>query len=90
MPEVNQKVHGKILQKLKVLRYEHLESPPNLYYQIIIDFALWLWYTKHNKITVVSMIREVKNDYLSLKAILTSLGVNLTDIDKIKEYAASN
>lgn len=28
---------------------------------------------------------ELKNDYLSLKAILTSLGVNLTDIDKIKE-----
>ncbi len=27
----------------------------------------------------------LRNDYLSLKAILTSLGVNLTDIDKIKE-----
>lgn len=27
----------------------------------------------------------LKNDYISLKAILTSLGVNLTDIDKIKE-----
>ena len=27
----------------------------------------------------------LKNDYLSLKAILTSLGVNLTDIDKMKE-----
>lgn len=27
----------------------------------------------------------LKNDYLSLKAILNSLGVNLTDIDKIKE-----
>lgn len=27
----------------------------------------------------------LKNDYLSLKAVLTSLGVNLTDIDKIKE-----
>lgn len=27
----------------------------------------------------------LKNDYLSLKAILTSLGINLTDIDKIKE-----
>ena len=27
----------------------------------------------------------LKNDYLSLKAILTSLGVNLTDIDKNKE-----
>ncbi|MEZ3486548.1 MAG: hypothetical protein K1W22_08150 [Lachnospiraceae bacterium] len=27
----------------------------------------------------------LKNDYLSLKAVLTSLGVNLTEIDKIKE-----
>lgn len=27
----------------------------------------------------------LKHDYLSLKAILTSLGVNLTDIDQIKE-----
>lgn len=27
----------------------------------------------------------LKSDYLSLKAILTSLGVNLTEIDKIKE-----
>jgi len=27
----------------------------------------------------------LKNDYISVKAILTSLGVNLTDIDKIKE-----
>lgn len=27
----------------------------------------------------------LKSDYLSLKAVLTSLGVNLTDIDKIKE-----
>ena len=28
---------------------------------------------------------SLNNDYLSLKAILTSLGVNLTEIDKIKE-----
>ena len=28
---------------------------------------------------------SLKNDYLSLKAVLTSLGVNLTDIDRIKE-----
>ena len=28
---------------------------------------------------------SLKNDYLSIKAVLTSLGVNLTDIDKIKE-----
>ena len=27
----------------------------------------------------------LKKDYRSLKAILTSLGVNLTDIDEIKE-----
>lgn len=28
---------------------------------------------------------ELKDKYLSLKVILNSLGVNLTDIDKIKE-----
>lgn len=28
---------------------------------------------------------ELKNRYLLLKALLNSLGVNLTDIDKIKE-----
>ena len=28
---------------------------------------------------------SLKNDYLSLKAVLNSLGVNLTDIDRIKE-----
>ena len=28
---------------------------------------------------------SLKEDYLNLKAILTSLGVNLTDIDQIKE-----
>lgn len=27
----------------------------------------------------------LKKDYLSLKAVLTSLGVNLTNIDRIKE-----
>lgn len=27
----------------------------------------------------------LKNDYLSLKVLLTSLGVNLTEIDRIKE-----
>lgn len=27
----------------------------------------------------------LKNDYMSLKAILTSLGVDLTDIDRIRE-----
>lgn len=28
---------------------------------------------------------SLKYDYMSLKAVLTSLGVNLTDIDRIKE-----
>lgn len=28
---------------------------------------------------------SLKDDYLSLKALLSSLGVNMTDIDKIKE-----
>ena len=28
---------------------------------------------------------SLKNDYLSLKAVLNSLGVNLTTIDRIKE-----
>ena len=28
---------------------------------------------------------DLKDDYVSLKALLTSLGVNLTKIDKIKE-----
>lgn len=28
---------------------------------------------------------NLKDDYISLKALLTSLGVNLTEIDKIKE-----
>lgn len=28
---------------------------------------------------------DLKEDYISLKVILTSMGVNLTEIDKIKE-----
>lgn len=28
---------------------------------------------------------DLKDDYVSLKAFLTSLGVNLTEVDKIKE-----
>lgn len=28
---------------------------------------------------------DLKEDYLSLKALLTTLGVNLTEVDKIKE-----
>ena len=28
---------------------------------------------------------ELKKDYKSLKAVLNSLGVNLTDVDEIKE-----
>lgn len=37
------------------------------------------------KENAVETYESLKNDYLSLKAVLTSLGVNLTDIDKIKE-----
>ncbi len=33
----------------------------------------------------VKTYADLKDDYLSLKALLTSLGVNLTEIDKIKE-----
>ncbi|HBN55686.1 MAG TPA: hypothetical protein DD414_02835 [Lachnospiraceae bacterium] len=33
----------------------------------------------------VKTYEGLKKDYKSLKAILTSLGVNLTDIDEIKE-----
>ncbi len=28
---------------------------------------------------------DLKDDYISLKALLTSLGVNLAEVDKIKE-----
>lgn len=28
---------------------------------------------------------DLKEDYISLKALLTSMGVNLTEIDRIKE-----
>jgi len=33
----------------------------------------------------VKTYADLKDDYISLKALLTSLGVNLTEIDKIKE-----
>ena len=33
----------------------------------------------------VKTYADHKDDYISLKALLTSLGVNLTEIDKIKE-----
>lgn len=33
----------------------------------------------------VKTYAELKEDYISLKALLASLGVNLTEIDKIKE-----
>ncbi|MDE6888164.1 MAG: hypothetical protein K2P45_05905 [Eubacterium sp.] len=33
----------------------------------------------------VETYTELKDEYLILKALLTSIGVNLTDIDKIKE-----
>ena len=37
------------------------------------------------KENAVETYEGLKDDYLSLKAVLTSLGVNLTDINKIKE-----
>ena len=37
------------------------------------------------KENAVETYEGLKRDYRSLKAVLTSLGVNLTDIDKIKE-----
>lgn len=37
------------------------------------------------KENAVETYNELKNRYLLLKALLNSLGVNLTDIDKIKE-----
>ncbi|MCM1182962.1 MAG: hypothetical protein NC337_06285 [Roseburia sp.] len=33
----------------------------------------------------VKTYARLKNDYISLKVLLTSLGVNLTELDKIKE-----
>lgn len=33
----------------------------------------------------VKTYADLKDDYISLKALLTSLGVNLTEVDKIKE-----
>lgn len=37
------------------------------------------------KENAVETYAELKEEYLSLKAILNAAGVNLTDIDKIKE-----
>ena len=37
------------------------------------------------KENAVETYAELKDEYLSIKAILNVLGVNLTDIDKIKE-----
>lgn len=33
----------------------------------------------------IKTYEDLKEDYISLKVILASMGVNLTDIDKIKE-----
>lgn len=33
----------------------------------------------------VKTYADLKDDYISLKALLSSLGVNLTEVDKIKE-----
>ena len=44
---------------------------------------------RHMKIAkkenVTETYESLKEDYISLKVVLNSLGVNLTDIDKIKE-----
>lgn len=37
------------------------------------------------KENAIETYASLKKDYRSLKAVLTSLGVNLTDIDEIKE-----
>lgn len=37
------------------------------------------------KENAIETYEGLKKDYWSLKAVLTSLGVNLTDIDEIKE-----
>ena len=37
------------------------------------------------KENAVETYADLKEDYISLKVILTSLGVNLTEIDRIKE-----
>lgn len=33
----------------------------------------------------IKTYEDLKEDYISLKALLTSMGVNLTELDKIKE-----
>ena len=37
------------------------------------------------KENAVETYEDLKEDYISLKALLTSLGVNITELDKIKE-----
>lgn len=37
------------------------------------------------KENAVETYADLKDDYISLKVLLTSLGVNLTEIDRIKE-----
>lgn len=52
----------------------------------VLDFQKVQNHMKNaKKENAVETYEGLKNDYLSLKAVLTSLGVNLTDIDKIKE-----
>ena len=40
---------------------------------------------KKYTVFVSSTYEDLKEDYISLKALLTSLGVNITELDKIKE-----
>lgn len=37
------------------------------------------------KENAIETYEDLKDDYISLKALLTSMGVNLTELDKIKE-----
>jgi len=52
----------------------------------VLDFQKIQYHMKNaKKENATETYEGLKNDYLSLKAVLTSLGVNLTEIDKIKE-----
>lgn len=46
-----------------------------------IDFTILSWYTKKEAKAYKTMYKR----YLDLKAILQAFGINLTDIDRIKE-----
>lgn len=65
---------------------EHMPSNGEIVKDVVDQFQKVQAHMKNAKEeNAVKTYEGLKNDYLSLKAILTSLGVNLTDIDKIKE-----